>query len=55
MVKNWPANAVDAGFIPGSGRPLEKEMATHSLLAEFHGQRSLAVYSPQGCNKSDTT
>ena len=29
-VKNLPASAGDAGPIPGSGRPLEKEMATHS-------------------------
>ena len=35
MVKNPPANAEDsgdAGSIPGSGRPLEKEMATHSSI-----------------------
>ena len=32
-VKNLPANAGDAGLIPGSGRPeLEKEMVTHSTL-----------------------
>ena len=30
MVKNPPGNAGDAGLIPGSGRPLKKEMATHS-------------------------
>ena len=30
MVKNLPANAGDVGLIPGSGDPLEKEMATHS-------------------------
>ena len=31
MVKNPPANAGDAGSIPGSGRtPLEEEMTTHS-------------------------
>ena len=33
VVKNPPANAEevrDAGLIPGSGRSLEKEMATHS-------------------------
>ena len=37
VVKNLPANAGDArdaGLIPGSGRFLEKEMATHfSILA----------------------
>ena len=30
MVENPPANAGDAGSIPGSGRSLDKEMATHS-------------------------
>ena len=36
---------------------LEKEMAAHSsvLPGEFHGQRSLAGYSPWGHNESDTT
>ena len=29
MVKNLPAKAGDAGFVPGSGRFPEKEMATH--------------------------
>ena len=33
-VKNPPANAGDVGLIPGLGKPLEKEMATHaSVLA----------------------
>ena len=31
--KNSPANAGDEGSIPGSGSLLEKEMATHSILA----------------------
>ena len=30
VVKNPPANAGDTGSIPGSGRSLEKEMATHA-------------------------
>ena len=30
MVKNPPANAGNPGSIPGLGRSLEKEMATHS-------------------------
>ena len=32
-------------------------MATHSsiLAGEFHGQRSLAGYSPWGCKESDMT
>ena len=37
--------------------PPEKGMATTlvSLPREFHGQRSLAGYSPWGCKESDTT
>ena len=47
----------DVGLIPGSEDPLEKGMATHSsiLPGEFHGQRSLVGYSPQGHKESDTT
>ena len=30
--KASPYNAVDLGSIPGSGRPLEKETATHSSI-----------------------
>ena len=33
VVKNQPANAGDASSIPGSGRSLEKEMATHSSIS----------------------
>ena len=38
-------------------RSLEKSMATHSVFlpGEFHGQRSLAGYSPWGCKESDMT
>ena len=32
VVKSLPANAGDADSIPGSGRFLEKEMATHSSI-----------------------
>ena len=32
VVKNPPANAGDVDLIPGSGRFLEKEMATHSSI-----------------------
>ena len=48
VVKSLPATAGDMGSIPGSGRFLEKEMVTHSsiLAWKFHGQRSLAIYSP---------
>ena len=32
VVKNLPANAEDVASIPGSGDPLNKEMATHSNI-----------------------
>ena len=32
VVKKSPANARDMGRIPGSGRSLEEEMATHSSI-----------------------
>ena len=69
MVKNPPANAGDAdskkkkkkgdtGSIPGSGispgegngNPLQ-----YFLPGKFHGQRSLAGYSPGSHKESDTT
>ena len=31
-VKNMPANVPDMGSIPGSGRSLEEEMATHCII-----------------------
>ena len=48
VVKKPLANAEDVGLIPGLGRPLEEEMATHSsiLPGKSLGQRSLAGYSP---------
>ena len=56
MVKNPPANAGDAGSIPGSGRSLEEEMANTPVFlpGRFHGQ-SLAGYSPWGCKGLDKT
>ena len=57
MVKNLSTNAGDArdaGFNPGSGRPLEKKMAIHSVDREFHGQRSQAGYTVHGIAKSQT-
>ena len=41
----------------GQEAPLKEGMATHfSILAgEFHGQRSLAGYSPRGYKEPDTT
>ena len=51
VVKNPPANAGgagDLGSIPGSGRSLEEEMATHSSLLVWKITCSLAGYSPWG-------
>ena len=41
-------NVGDPGSIPGQENPLEKEQLStlEFLLGEFHGQRSLAGYSP---------
>ena len=60
MAKNLPANAGevrDVGSIPGLGRSLGEGMATHSVFlpGEFHGQRSLAGYSPWTQKESDIT
>ena len=51
MVKNPPANVGDVrdmGSVPRWGRSLEEEMATTPtfLPGKFHGQKSLAGYSP---------
>ena len=35
----------------GEENPLEETMATHSS-GEFHGQRSLAGYSPEGFQRA---
>ena len=43
MVKNLPDNAEDrrdTGSIPGSGRSLEKEMATHSSILAWRIPRT---------------
>ena len=56
--KESTCNAGDPISIPGSGRspgegiccPLE-----YSCLANSHGQRSLAGYSPWGCKEFDMT
>ena len=32
VVNNLPVNAEDSGSIPGSGKPLEKEMTTQSII-----------------------
>ena len=56
-IKNLPA--MQKTWVQSLGREgvLEKNMATHpSVLAwRFHGQRSLAGYSPWGHKESDTT
>ena len=41
----------------GQEDPLEKEWQPSPVFlpGEFHGQRSLAGYSPWGCKESDTT
>ena len=61
VVKNPPANAEDIGdasLIPGSGRPPRRKKwhpTPVSLPGEFHGEWSLAGYSPRGHKESDTT
>ena len=58
MGKECACSARDLGLIPGSGRSLEKGVATHSsipCLENHHGQRSMAGYSPWGHEESDTT
>ena len=58
VIKNLSANAGDAGSIPELGRsPGEgKWQSTPVFLpGKFHGQRSLAGYSPWGHKDSDTT
>ena len=55
-VKNLPAMLGDPGLIPGSGKiPWRREPSPVVLSGEFHGQRSLAGYSPRGHKESDTT
>ena len=60
-VKNLPANAGDvreAGSIPGWGRSPgggNGNLLQYSWLENLHGQKSLAGYSPWGCQESDTT
>ena len=57
-VKNLPAMLGDPGLIPGSGKiPWRKEQLPSPVFlpGEFHGQRSLAGYSPRGHKESDTT
>ena len=59
MVKNLSVNAGDAredGLIPGSGRsPGGGNYTPVFLSGEFHGQKSLMVYSPSGHKELDTS
>ena len=61
MVKNPPANAVDVGdtgLIPGSGRSPGGGNGNPTPVffpREFHGQKSLAGYSPWGRKEWDIT
>ena len=40
VIKNLLANAGNTSSIPGSGRPLEKEMATHSIILAWEISRT---------------
>ena len=67
MIKGFPGgsdgkesayNARDPGSIPGSGRSPQEGNGTprqYSCLENFMDRRSLASYSPQGCEEVDTT
>ena len=57
MVKNLPASR-RVGFDPWVGKiPWRRKWQPISVFSpgQFHGQRSLANYSPWGSKKSDTT
>ena len=56
--KESACNVGDLGSIPGSGRSSGKGKGYPLpvfLPGEFHGQRSLAGYSPWGCKELDMT
>ena len=58
MVKNLPANAEDTGdegSIPGSGRSLEEEMATHSSILAWRIPWTEGPGGLHGVAESDTT
>ena len=56
-VKNLPAMQETWVRSLGQEDPLEESMTPTLVFlpGESHGQRSLADYSPQGCEESDTT
>ena len=54
--KESACNAGDTGLIPGSGRsPWRRKWPPTPVFlpGEFHGQRSMASYSPWGHKESD--
>ena len=53
LLKNPPVNARDVGSIPGSGRSLEKEMATHSSIPvrEIPGTEELGGLQAGGAQR----
>ena len=53
VVKNLPANPGNEGSIPGSRRSPGSRNSPVFLPGEFHGQRSLAGYSPWGHKKAE--
>ena len=57
MVKNLPAVCETWVRSLGWKDPLENRMVPTPVFLpeEFHGQGSLAGYSPWGCKESDTT
>ena len=55
MVKNLPAMWETRVQSLGWEDPLEKVRLPTPVPGEFHGQRSLAGYSPWGSKESDTT
>ena len=58
MVKNPPANVVDKGSIPESGRfpgRSKWQPIPITLPGKSHGQRSLEGYSPWDLKESDMT
>ena len=55
--KESACNVGDQGLISGFGRsPVKRNSLPTPIFwpGEFHGQRSLAGYSPWGCKESDT-
>ena len=57
MVKKLPTKAGDVDLIPGLGRSpgVRNGKSPVFLSEEFHGQRSLVSYCPQGGKELDAT